>query len=1217
MTYRLWWCAALLFVVLAMSSIGRAVSAAEKAIPAIVDIKVPVTLSAKQKAWLAARGGRIKVGIVSRGLEPFDIVDAKGRYDGISALFLEIIERAIGVGIDIVEYGTETELRDAMRERKVDIGASMQRRGAATELVYSTPYCANQIVVASRQRDALYMRGAGRESERVLAYVPDMTLVEEVRRHYPEMTIKPYPTMESALNAVAFGQADSFVGNATAIKYLIEQRQFLNIRITDFARFDADDFRFAANVRDRVVIDIVDQVLARIPASRKMAIQMRWNAMSNYYRTSNLHLSDEERKWVAAHPVVHYAVPRDFPPFVFRTSDGGAAGLAVDLLNDIGERAGLTFEPVFDSSSMKHADLRLAMPHSDTGVGDWRLSAPYAMSQWVIVTRAGEPANGLASLDGQSIALDAENPAAAALKKLAPHARIVGVADAWAAMSEVAEGRTSATIQNIETASYVIRQKYRDRLVISLTYGETNYPIGFAVRSAEAPMLALLDKGITRNSPLLLNALRQQWQSTGLPESLWSARLRYLRSTLLVMSLLGSISVGWIYILRRQVRARRLAESNLEEQLAFQVNLFTSLPLPFCLLDSKARFMECNEALALAFGRTRDTLIGRRISELDGCAADDLAWIEARRSHVMHTGQPVFADRSWCPLGRSMDAIFWFAPLHDRAGAIVGTMGGWIDMTQRAELERALQHAKVRAEEASLAKSTFLATVSHEIRTPMNAVLGVLELLKQSPCSMRSQRELIEAAYESANGLLTLIDDILDLSKIEAGKVELTTEPCDVEAILSSMARVFDGLARQKDVKFTVNIDNPERLGAALDPHRFRQVVGNLLSNAVKFTKKGHVALHASITRTGESHAHVDLTVSDTGIGMTGTQQARLFEPFVQADQSIGIRFGGTGLGLSICRSLVGMMGGTIEVTSAAGIGTAVRVALDAPVVAGGSATQQVEALPPNAFLGHTALIVDDHPANRLVLRRQLEYIGFRVEAAEDGASALDAWRRGAFDVVVTDCVMPAMSGYELTQRLRDEEARSGAMRTPIVGYTANIQRDMLARARSAGMDMCLMKPLSLMALAGCLAALGLESGKRVVCHDDTGRADVTGLIDMAAVSGISAGDTAIESELLCTILETNRADLDRLCGAIEEDDRAAFASIVHHIRGAIRLIGARAAVHACNVAEAGAEDGDDIPLSELGQPVFEHIDALAREIVAYCTQDADFGDGDQAFRRT
>ncbi|MDR6503947.1 two-component system sensor histidine kinase EvgS [Burkholderia ambifaria] len=1206
MSYRLWWCAALLFVVLAMSSGGRAVSAAEHAVPAIVDIKVPVTLSVEQKAWLAARVGRIKAGIVSRGLEPFDIVDSQGRHDGISASYLEIIERAAGVGIDIVKFGSETELRDAVRERKVDIGASMQRRGADPGLVYSTPYFANQIVVASRQQDALYVRGPGRENERVLAYVPDLMPAEEVQRQYPEMTVEPFPTMESALNAVAFGQADSLVGNATAINYLIEQLQLLNVRITDFARFDADDFRFAANARDRVVIDMIDQILAAIPASRKMAIQIRWGAMSNYYGTSNPHLTDEERKWVAAHPVVRYAVPRDFPPFVFRASDGGAAGLAVDLLKDIGERTGLTFEPVFDPAGLKRADLRLAVPRSDSGVGGWQLSAPYAMSPWVIVTRAGgERANGLASLDGQSIALEAGNPAAAVLVKLAPNTRIVGVADAWAAMSEVAEGRTSATIQNIETASYVIRQKYRDRLVISLTNADTNYPIGFAVRSAVAPLLALLDKGIVRNSPLLINALRQQWQSTGLPESLWSARLRYLRSTLLVMALLGVISIGWIYMLRRQVRARRLAESNLEDQLAFQVNLFASLPLPFCLLDSEARFVECNEALARAYDRPRDALIGRRISELHECAADDLAWIEAHHSQVMRTGQPVFADRSWRPLGRNMDATFWFAPLHDRAGAIVGTMGGWIDMTQRAELERAMQQAKDRAEEASLAKSTFLATVSHEIRTPMNAVLGVLELLKQSPASVRSQSDSIEAAYESANGLLTLIDDILDLSKIEAGKVELAAEPCDVEAILSSMARVFDGLARQKHVEFTVHIDNPERLGAVVDPHRFRQVIGNLLSNAVKFTEKGRVALHASITCTGESQVHVDLTVSDTGIGMTDTQQACLFEPFVQADQSIGIRFGGTGLGLSICRSLVDMMGGTIEVTSAAGIGTAVRVALDAPAVARGGATQHIETPPQNVFLGHMALIVDDHPANRLVLRRQLEYLGFRVEAAADGAGALDAWWRGSFDIVVTDCLMPEMSGYELTQRLRDEEARSGVPRTPIVGYTANIQRDMLTRARSAGMDMCLMKPLSLTALAARLAALGLQTGKGADCQDGAeGRADVTGLIDMAALAGISAGDAATESELLGAILEANRADLDRLRGAIEEGDRAAFASIVHRIRGATRLIGARAAVHACNVAEAGAQDGGDIPLAELGQPVFEHIDVLDREIVAYRTQD-------------
>ncbi|KWK83219.1 ATP-binding protein [Burkholderia ubonensis] len=1205
MSYGFDWYTALFFIVLLTTSTGgRAVLGANHTVPATFDAKVSVTLSPEQKTWLAARGGRLKVGVVSRGLEPFDIVDLQGRHDGISATYLEIIGRATGASIDIVKYRNESTLRNAVRQRKVDIGASMRQQSADSDFIYSTSYFANQTVVASRQQDALYMPGPGGESERVLAYVPDLMLADEVRRQYPEMIVRPFPSMESALNAVAFGRADSLIGNATAIKYLIEKLQLLNVRITDFARFEVDDFRFAANARDRVAIGLVDEVLAAIPMSRKMAIQIRWSAMSNYYETSNPSLTADERNWVAAHPVVRYAVPRDFPPFVFRTSDGGAAGLAVDLLKDIGGRTGLKFEPVFDPAGLRRADLRLAVPHPDADKGNWKLSVPYAMSPWVIVTRAGtERANGLASLDGRSIVLEAGNPVNAQLAQFAPNARIIGVADAWEAMSEVADGRASATIQNIETASYVIRQKYHGQLIISPANEGTRFPIGFAVRSKEAPLLALLNNGIAGNSPLLMNTLRQRWQSKELPESLWIARFRYLHTALLMMTLLGVISIGWIYMLHRQVRARKLAESNLEEQLAFQVNLFASLPLPFCLFDSEARFVECNDALARAYDRTRDTLIGRRMSELHGCAADDLAWIETHRAHVMRTGRSVFTDRSWRPLGRSMDAHFWFAPLHDRAGAVVGTMCGWIDFTQRAELERAMQQARDRAEEASHAKSTFLATVSHEIRTPMNAVLGVLELLTQSPASVSLQRESIEAAYESASDLLTLIDDILDLSKIEAGKLELTAKPCDIEAVLFSTARTFDGLARQKNIEFAINIDNPEQLSAVVDAHRFRQVVGNLLSNAVKFTEKGRVALHASITRTtGENQVHIDLAVSDTGIGMTGTQQARLFEPFVQADQLIGVRFGGTGLGLSICRSLVDVMGGKIEVTSMPDIGTTVRVVLDAPLAEGAGVLQYVKVAPPQEFLGRTALIVDDHPANRLVLRRQLEYLGFRVEAVADGTTALAAWSRSSFDVVVTDCLMPNMSGYELTRRLREAEAGIGVARTPIVGYTANIQHDIVASARSAGMDMCLMKPLNLAALTARLAALGLVKGKGAACCDgEADRSEGAGLIDMATVCRISAGDAASENKLLAKILDENRADLNRLRVAIEQSDRTAFVSIVHHMRGAIHLIGARAAVHACNVAEAGAQDDGDVPLATLGRPVFEHIEALNRELAARC----------------
>ncbi|WGS46979.1 hypothetical protein LFL97_32995 [Burkholderia sp. JSH-S8] len=337
--------------------------------------------------------------------------------------------------------------------------------------------------------------------------------------------------MKPSLNAVASGEKGSCFGNVIVIIYLIEQPQILNVRISDFTRFNGGDFRFAATAHDGVVTSVIHQILATLPPSRKIALQASWSGMSNHPGISNLALADEESSWMTKHPVVHYAGPKDFPPFDFRTSDEGAARLAIDLLKDNGGRNGLSFEQEFDLARLRRAEMQVIVPRSDSSVGDWQSLVPNAVSPWVIVTRAGaERANGLASLDGQLLALEKGSPAAAEVARFAPKFHIGDAADSWVAMSEVTEGHASWAIRNIEFASYVIRPKYRDRLVTSPINSGVNSPIAFTIRSTNVLLLSLLEKGGTRNSPSRMGALGRKCQSTGLPESIWRAQWRHLRS---------------------------------------------------------------------------------------------------------------------------------------------------------------------------------------------------------------------------------------------------------------------------------------------------------------------------------------------------------------------------------------------------------------------------------------------------------------------------------------------------------------------------------------------------------------------------------------------------------------------------------------------------------------------------------------------------------------
>ncbi|WP_080428170.1 ATP-binding protein [Burkholderia ubonensis] len=509
------------------------------------------------------------------------------------------------------------------------------------------------------------------------------------------------------------------------------------------------------------------------------------------------------------------------------------------------------------------------------------------------------------------------------------------------------------------------------------------------------------------------------------------------------------------------------------------------------------------------------------------------------------------------------------------------------EIARRKRAETDLAAAMHAAEDASRAKSTFLATMSHEIRTPMNAVLGVLELLKQSREENDAQSASIDAAYESARALLSLIEDILDLSKIESDRLELATEPTDFDALVRSIANVFDGLARQRYIRFSVQIDNPRRLGAMVDPMRMRQILSNLLSNAVKFTHVGEVTLTAAIRPEGPGMVRVRLGVKDTGIGMSLDEQAKLFQPFVQADRTIGARYGGSGLGLTICKRLVDLMGGTMTMTSAPGVGTSVDISLAAPQakIAGGyeASSEPIEVWR-NRFQSYLALIVDDHPANRLVLSRQLEYLGFRVVCAQDGPVALEHLSSTQFDIVVTDLFMAGMTGYELAREIRTRELAS-QQHVLLVGCTANAQHETLRQALDAGMDICMTKPLGLATLAKRTSAWLSDRRANRQVPLASALPDVAfpsrDWIDVSGVERIVAGDTQLELKLLDAIVTTNHEALDKLRRAAADADCESFRAASHHLRSGIRLIGADAVVRACESAEQRAVE-NGVSLIEL-----------------------------------
>ncbi|CAN7544099.1 PAS domain-containing protein [Phenylobacterium sp. LjRoot225] len=383
------------------------------------------------------------------------------------------------------------------------------------------------------------------------------------------------------------------------------------------------------------------------------------------------------------------------------------------------------------------------------------------------------------------------------------------------------------------------------------------------------------------------------------------------------------------------------------------------------------------------------------------------------------------------------------------------------DITQDLASAEELRLALAASESASRAKSEFLANMSHEIRTPLNGVMGVAGALSKTTLT-ETQREMVSIIETSAKTLETLLSDILDLARIEAGKIDLRPEPFDLAASVNACAAIFDTTARAKGLDLVVDIAPCAISNYLGDAPRIRQILSNLLSNAVKFTARGQVRLHVDAVR-DETSSQLTFEVSDTGIGFDAETRDRLFSRFEQADGSITRRFGGSGLGLSISRTLAEAMDGTLEADATPGEGARFILRLALPRCAGdldiwSEPEPQTAALEVARAL--RVLVAEDHPTNRRVIELILESTGVELLCVENGAEALVATELETFDLILMDMQMPVMDGLTAIRAIRAREGSAHRGRTPIYVLTANAMPEHVAASAAAGADGHLSKPI-------------------------------------------------------------------------------------------------------------------------------------------------------------
>jgi PAS domain S-box-containing protein len=545
--------------------------------------------------------------------------------------------------------------------------------------------------------------------------------------------------------------------------------------------------------------------------------------------------------------------------------------------------------------------------------------------------------------------------------------------------------------------------------------------------------------------------------------------------------LLAALALASLYFVRseRLTRAQARAEEEIRELNRDFVSFLENTTDFIYFKDGSGRFRFCSQALAMITGHAswRD-IVGKR--DLDVFSQDTAQAYYDDELQIFGTGKPLLnkieayhdpdENRRWISTSR------W--PLSDHEGKVTGLFGISRDITQNMAHERELQEARISAEAANIAKSRFLAAMSHEIRTPMNGILGMAQMFLIPATTEEERKDYAHTILASGQTLLRLLNDILDLSKIEAGKIELDNAAFEPAQLLQGIQALFAGSARDKSLQLSCHWRAAPSQRYHSDAHRLRQMLSNLVDNALKFTAQGSVRIEGSEVERQADSALLEFSVSDTGIGISEEKIDLLFKPFSQADNSTTREFGGTGLGLSIVKRLAKLIGGDVGVESTAGKGSRFWFRIRADLVAAGAGSVAVGDVSTALFAAATAsaqwcghiLVVEDDAVNRRIIKAMLTRLGLRVSLKENGAEAVRfVITDERPDLVLMDLSMPVLDGCGATREIRRWEAEARLPRLPIIAFTAGAFDQDRANSIAAGMDDLLTKPVDLDALNSLL----------------------------------------------------------------------------------------------------------------------------------------------------
>lgn len=1162
-----------------------------------------VNFSAQTQAWLDKKPV-VRVAMWGGAWPPMHIGFEPEKFEGLTADVLGVLQQTLGLKFQILRFKDREQALQALHRGEVEVLAlNVVGWPNDPRMRQSVTYLLNHRVIIRRSGDADKADPQLRNQR--LAYVGFPQLAEELKQRYPSTTLSEYNNHVQALTAVAYDQADALYTSAVTAAYLIPV-MFPNRLSIDHsvAKSDIGDINFAVSAKQPELLDAINQSLLAMPVSGMLRIAARWTLSEEFVIPRQpVELNAEQQAWVAANPRTKVLVAAPAAPLTFYDSNNQLQGFSVDLLAQLERSTGLKFEPVrsggvgemVEALENHEADLIAALNVANLNDSSLQYTRPYLISPMVVVTRRADA--GIRSLDelhGRRVAIVRDNPLLAWLRQEHPEVTAVEVESTAQGLEMLEGGVVDASVQSQFAADYFIKQYFQADLQIASVFGPRPDRIVMAV-AADKPMLKnIINAALLNIPPEQLRSMTDRWRNHDTPAvaSPWSTYRDAVYAVLLGAALFGLVFVLWNYYLRVQIQRRQRAEQALEDQLEFTRTLIDGSPVALYVRDQQGRLLHCNQAYLDFLQAPREEFVGKTLLENSHITPGLVERYHQMYMEVLATGKPVFADLDAEVKGKSFRIYHWLLPFQDGMGRYTGVIGGWLDITEREQLLRQLQQAKEEAMEASHSKSVFLATMSHEIRTPISAVVGLIELLRLRSGDPAQIAQNLEVAHQSAQSLLELIGDILDLSKIEAGAFVPSPRATDLEQLIRSAHRLFEANARKKQLDYRLLID-VRHSGVMIDSLMLNQIVSNLLSNAIKFTEKGAVQLllREEVGKARAGFGCYEIQVIDSGVGLSDTDQKAIFEPFVQAGGLLQRR-GGSGLGLNICQRLAHLLAAKLSVESQLARGSRFTLRFEAPLAQVQAPQELPPHLPPQqptATHKLQILVVEDHAPSRLLLCQQLEYLGHEAVPCDDGESALSMWVDASkpFDLTIADCNMPNMDGFELSRRMRVIEQDRAVRGHPIFGLTANAKSSAVEQCLAAGMSRCLFKPISIEALSTLICEVASDNQRRVQAADANSELQKIRILKPEAYGA-----------LVDEILKSLHEDAAKLNQLVKDDNREGIVRVAHKIKGGAQLAGHTLLLEACNALEdcaSGMLQSYQVDLDA----VLQQMDALRELLLA------------------